>query len=132
MSILHAKSQASLEFLGVLSLALLVFGALFVFILNQRSTIEAHNAFLGIKKIAKEASNVINVASLEGDGYSIKLSVPYYINKVDYNLTIINGSVKAEQGENIYESALFVEEVTGSLEKGDNTIKNVKGVIQIE
>lgn len=126
------KSQASIEFMGVLSFALLVFGVFSVLMVSHRSDIEAHNSFLEIKKVAKEASSIINIACLEGDGYSIKLSVPYYVNNRDYNLTIQNGSVQVEQEGSVYEAPLFTEDITGSFKKGDNIIRNINGVIRIE
>lgn len=132
MLTLHTKSQASLEFMAILGISLVVFGVFFYTILEQKNIVEGYNSFLEIKKIAKEASNAINIASLEGDGYSIKLSIPYYANNADYNLTIQNGSLKSEQGENSYDASLFVENITGLLKKGENIIKNVRGEIKIE
>lgn len=128
----HKKAQVALEFVSILGFSMLVFAVFFVFTQKEKDKVIVYNNFLEVQKVAKEVSNGINVANLEGDGYSIKILIPSKINNRDYDILLENGSLTVVQDDNSYAVTIFAETVTGSIKKGVNIIKNVGGGINIE
>ncbi|MEE9323805.1 MAG: hypothetical protein V3U72_04635, partial [Candidatus Aenigmarchaeota archaeon] len=82
-------------------------------------------------RILNLAANRINIVYLEGHGFSIGLAVPEKIGVYNYTLEIEGSILWLTVNEISYPRRLLTPNVTGSLEKGTNTIENVNGEIVI-
>ena len=125
------KAQVALEFIiifGVFLVALiLVTLSAWGNVMNiNKSTIDFESV-----RILNLAANRMNTVYLEGDGFSIGLVIPEKIGNFNYTINIEDNTLWLEINELSYSKRLLASNITGTLSKGTNTIKNMDGGLVI-
>jgi len=125
------RGQVAIEFmliLGVFMVALtLVIFAVWNNIVNiDKSTIDFESS-----RILNLAASRINTVYLEGHGFSIDLVIPEKIGVHDYVMQSEGDMLWLTLNDLSYSRRLLTSSITGSLQKGENTIENINGEIVI-
>ncbi len=126
-----SKAQSSIEFMIIfiiLVLALLV--SLWIGLMRVREVSTAQTD-LEVERLLNDASNKINTAYLEGHGFSINLTMPNKIFGLNYTVQIISNYIYLTINNNTYPKPLLTQNISGTLKKGENLIKNVRGDVLI-
>jgi hypothetical protein len=128
---LPKSGQSSIEFVLIFSLllAILAIGATAAWV--KIYGVSEANKELEINKVLDETSGKINLAFLEGDGFSIGLKVPQNIFGQNFTINIYNNNIVIYFANSTYSKSLLTENITGVMKKGQNTIKNRAGEILI-
>ena len=115
---------------------IVILSAVYTNIYNMREAVIEREAFAFVDNVRTK----INTVYLEGDGFSLNLSLPEKFTVVvtekaeifSYDLIIDRDSLLLDIPEfRSYRRSLLTENVSGMLNKGDNLISNVKGVVVI-
>ena len=89
------------------------------------------NRNLEIESILNKASSKIDLAFLEGNGFTTVFVVPSNVFGRDYTIEIHRNNVVIYFSESTYSTGLLTENITGNITKGRNTVTNVWGEIVI-
>lgn len=100
--------QSSLEFLALVSMSAIILAVLYGFIASKQvDTAKYHNSRTATQ-IAENVGFQVEMAMVQGEGYSRVFSVPNGIAGNPYNATLRNGSVIISYGGNdISRSTLY-------------------------
>ncbi len=135
MSILHLHNkkcaQAAVEFM-------IFFGVLLVIMIavtyNSHMTVNQINIQKSVENIHDEIESIknrIDMVYLSGSGFSANMSIPEMIAGKDYGINITNGFLVINISGNIRTERLMTNNITGTIEKGVNTISNVNNELVI-
>ena len=125
------KGQASIEFLVFFALLItlaiyIVWNGIFsLFYINQE---KAREDFEGL---CQRISNELLLASSIGNGYERNFTLPKVIDGYNFTITVSNYSVYITWDHTETYCPCVAERVEGSFILGQNTIKNVNGVIHV-
>lgn len=86
------KGQSSLEFLAYVSLLALVLAGLHSMILSKRVAAGEYSNNLKADRIADYVSFQVEMALVQGEGYSRTFSVPESLAGSKYNVSLVNGT----------------------------------------
>ncbi|MBT3985280.1 hypothetical protein HOD38_01005 [archaeon] len=129
------RGQISVDFLIVLAVLLIVFAILFEFVVKDRF-IERYDKeiILEAREQVEEVTIAINEVYLAGEGTNKTIYLPDRIKSQDYNLTVYDSGTVFLEVLNKRESAVVLTRHfdTTVLNKGENLIRNVGGVIVFE
>ena len=123
------KLQSSLEFILVFSmlLSVLAIGATVSWIRIYGISEASKN--LEISNLLDDIAGKINIAFLEGDGFSINVTVPQNILGKDYSITLYKNNVVIYFANATYSKSVLTENITGTIRKGINIVTNRDGEI---
>lgn len=122
---LHIKAQIAMEFLFIFMIFLLAIGiGLFIFWENTQK-VNQYKIDLEIEKLLNLISNKINTVYLEGDGFSMNLTIPEKVLGMNYSLNISLNFILLNFSDNIYSKQLLTQNISGELKKGKNLLSNV-------
>ena len=76
-------------------------------------------------------ANLINTAYIEGDGFSMNLTIPQKIIRKDYLINVSSNEVIIRLEGKTYVRTLLTNNVTGEFIKGKNRVMNYNGQIRI-
>jgi hypothetical protein len=127
----NKKAQSSIEF-TILAGFILLFIISFAYVLNENMSDDVRQRRdLMVNNILISAQDEISLASKSRDGYFREFQLPNKIDNIDYNISIIGGSVYVimEDGKN--SGILPVASVMGQPVRGDNLIKKQNGIIYL-
>lgn len=131
------KGQSSLEFLSMVSLTMLILAALTgLMTAKQQDTIN-YQAERNADFIASKTSFQIEMALVQGEGYSRTFSLPGGIKGSNYTVEVGGGGVDVEwQDSSIYEISRFQgEEIEINVDRESNIFRvenNRSGVFLVE
>ena len=125
------KAQASIEFLILFVLFLIAVTFAMAVSVNRSHVISNAQQDLEAGRVLGSMAGKINIAYLEGDGFSMNLTLPESILRKDYDVEIQSNEVILRIGSRTYVDYILTTNVTGSFRKGTNTIANRNGTIEI-
>lgn len=125
------EAQSSIEFL-ILAGFVLLFIIIFLSALNrniaesltQRREVVLNNIMVSVQ-------DEINLASKSGNGYSREFYLSKTIDNLDYNISIIEGTLYIITEDKKHSSAVLVASVTGQPKKETNVIKKYDGIVYL-
>lgn len=120
-----------MEFISIFMLLLAAVGIISYISFIQLENSRIYQLGLEAEKILNDITVKINTAYLEGDGFSINLTLPEKIAGSDYTVQIFSNTIIINLGESNYTRNILSPDITGSLKKGINTIENKHGTIII-
>ena len=125
------KSQASIEFIAFVSILLII--AIIVVSSWWPITNEAQGqkVYTQARDTLTDVTFHIDTAQKIGDGYIGRFFVPENLLGVDYQVDIERHFVTFTWDNKTTAQPILAENVTGSVQKGWNTIKNIKGVVYV-
>jgi hypothetical protein len=125
------KAQASMEFMILFVLFLVAVSVAMVVSVQRSQIISQAQIDLESNKVLREVADRINIAYLEGDGFSINVTLPERILRLDYTINISSNEVILRLDGSTYVRYLLTNNVTGDAVKGTNRILNRHGEILI-
>ena len=134
MSRLTARSrraQASMEFMILFILFLVAVGVALVVSVHRSQAISQAQLDLESDKTLRGVADRINTAYLEGDGFSMDVTVPERILRLNYTIDISSNEVILRVDGGTYVRYLLTDNITGEVVKGTNRILNQNGEIII-
>ena len=127
------KAQSSVEFMTIFSLLLVVvIFATMVSVQNTSSLVEAKKD-IEISRLLEYVGGRIDAAYLAGHGFSSNVTIPENVLGFNYTLNISCGSnvIYVRMPESDHPRNIITSNITGEFRKGENTIRNVEGVVVI-
>jgi uncharacterized protein (UPF0333 family) len=125
------RGQVSLEFMLLFILFLVAITTALMVSINRSHSISQAQIDLSSNRVLSDAADRINTAFLEGDGFSIKVTLPEKIMRMDYTIEVKSNEVLLRLDGKTYVTYLLTNNVTGSFVKGTNAVTNQKGEILI-
>ena len=125
------KAQVALEFMFIFGVFLMGVTVVALSAWNGVANAERASVDFEARRVLNLASDMINTAYLEGDGFYIGFAVPEKIGTQNYTIQIEGSMLWLTVSENSYSDRLLTPNITGSLAKGENTLSNVNGVVVI-
>jgi hypothetical protein len=129
------KGQISMEMMSYYIILFGVFLVTFIVVVSNQRIIEEEKTVMDARRILVMAKNEIDVATNVGDGYSHSFFLPQFLQGgVDYSISV---SSETQEINIVYNDRnislpLLTSNVTSSIKKGNNIIKNAKGLITFE
>ena len=131
----YSKGQISME---ILSYYIILFGVflltLILVVANQRA-IEEEKSNMDARRILITAKNEIDIATNVGNGYSHSFFLPQVLQgggNYDISVSSESQEIRIVYNERNVTLPLLTNNVTSTIKKGNNIIKNSKGMITFE
>lgn len=134
MSILPGRDrhgQSSLEFMAMISIALVLFAGFFTFFADRQMTAHAIQQQRLATTTAEKAAFELDLALTQGDGFSRIFDLQETIEGEDYTVTVINETVVLTYKETDILAYTAAENVTGDIQPGTNRVRNEEGVLHV-
>ena len=125
------KAQASMEFMILFVLFLVAVSVAMVVSVQRSQIISQAQIDLESNRVLREVADRINIAYLEGDGFSINVTLPEQILRLGYTINISSNEVILRVDGSTYVRYLLTNNVTGDVVIGTNRILNRNGEILI-
>lgn len=123
------RAQVAFEFvilIGIVFTALLVFTS---FVRDNFSEAQSDTDYFKLKDVALSVKSELTLAISLEDGYQRYFFVPLTVDGLEYNISHPNGELLfASEGA---EYAVTVPPFEGDVEKGNNVIRKIDGVIEL-
>lgn len=123
------QAQVAFEFVilvAILFTALIVFTS---FVRDNFSDVQSDTDYFKLKDVALSVKAEISLAVALEDGYQRTFFIPLTIDGLEYNISRDNGFLLfASDGA---EYTVSVPSYTGNLQKGNNVIRKVDGVVEV-
>ena len=129
------KMQIAMEAGIFLFLLVLILLALIMFNYNVQQEFLADRNAEDVRKIGETIADNINAAVTVGDGYEGTFTIAFYLSSgddYDFQLFSAEQRIILNYTTGSYSARLLTSNVTGTIKKGSNKIKNVNGGIRIE
>ncbi len=128
---MQKKLQASIEFMAVFIVLMAAFGVMIYAALGNMTEISKTKKDLEAEKTLSMVSGNINTAVLEGDGFSVNLTLPEKILGLGYSFSLDSNYLVLNLSNSFYHRVLLTKNITGLPLPGKNLIYNNKGEIII-
>lgn len=128
------KGQSSIEFLSLISMSMLLLAALFTVSASKQAELSERQVATEVQTVAKEVSFQMEMALVQGEGYSRIFSVPATVAGYNYNVSVGGNTVvlSSEPANFTGSSRYHLETRTLSTEKSNvYRVKN-NGSIYLE
>ena len=124
---MNHKSQSAIEFMTLIGVVLFFFLMLILAFQQNiaEKTYEKRNQ--AVQELAFSVQNEIAIASAATDGYEREFEIPQNILNADYTINLTDNSVFLLTADGKHGLSLPVQNVTGDIVKGMNTIKKING-----
>lgn len=129
--LLSSKAQSSVELITIVGAVLFFFIVIIAALhqgLGNKNTEKRNFEF---QEVATLVQNELNIAAKSSNGYSRTFTIPQKIEGFDYSIQIIESSIYINSTEAKFASAIPAQNVTGQIQKGDNFIRKIDGVIYL-
>jgi len=123
------QSQVSMEFVFLIGVAFMV---MLVFVSSTRSefsALQSEEERSLVKDVSIMVQQEIIIASNVDDGYNRIFYVPLTLNSISYEIQIINNTLFTFTED--YEHSLNIPPVFGNVQKGNNTIRKISGIVYL-
>lgn len=125
------KNQATIEF--TLLFILLLLGVLVAAVVSSQKTIEvnAQQVRLDAEHLLESAAVSLDTVAVQGDGFVTTLHLPDRIQGKQYTLVLVQNSLLLNLDQQDFSYPTIVRDFSGTLKQGENTLRNVRGVVNI-
>lgn len=125
-------AQVSLEFVVLVSILFTILLLTIYYNSSYYVQLSSAKIFNDAQAMSDQVASEINMALKAGDGYTrVFYAPPKISNALDYNLEIENYRVKLGWLDLSTQSIILTKNVTGTVIKGQNLIKNLDGIIYV-
>ena len=126
------NGQASLEFMALFVLFLVAITFAMYVSIQRSHVIGDAQMSLESNRVLTSMTNRINTVFIEGDGFSMNVTLPERIYKINYTVSINSNEVILRVSGNSFIEQVITNNITGSFEKGTSRITNRDGEIMVE
>jgi len=125
------RGQSSMEFLAMLVFLMIALVTVSYSILFKSTAIIDTQREMEANRLLKNAADKINTAFIEGDGFSINVTLPYRIYEEDYYIETSGNQIRITAFNKTYDRFMVTGNITGSFQGGLNRLENINGVVAI-
>lgn len=122
------KAQSAVELVMMVSFSLIIFSALYLVILQDNFAAIKEKRNMESQRIAERVGYELDIAASIGNGYSKNFTLPDNILGSTYNV-IIDSNLVIINASQTYTSTTVAQNVSGTVQPGDNTIENRDGMV---
>lgn len=130
------KGQSSMEFLAMVSMSLLILAALYTVMADRQVDTVENRIESNAEAVANDISFQVEMALVQGEGYSRVFSVPGTIEGDGYNVTLTSGNILLEwQDRRIIRSTRYQRDLSFNVNESQrvfNVKHNESGVFVVE
>lgn len=127
----YMKSQVSTEFMAIFIIFIIALTvAVYAGLINTKEITKAKKD-LEAQEFIFDIAETINTVYLEGDGFSMNLTLPERISGLQYSVFIDSNYLLLNLSGNFYQQLLLTKNISGVLKPGINFLKNHNGTIVI-
>lgn len=127
----NLKNQATVEFLILFTLLLLGVAVATVIAYQKINEIQSQQTILDAENTLLTTAGSLDTAFIQGHGFETKAFLPDLVAGGNYNMTLYSSLLVLETRGFTISRPTLVQNFTGSLKKGENSIKNSYGMIVI-
>ncbi|MCX6818778.1 MAG: hypothetical protein NT129_02135 [Candidatus Aenigmarchaeota archaeon] len=130
-----SKAQVSLEIMTYIIILTLMLTIVSYAAVSRGQSILTEKINMDARRVAKLIAIEIDTAISVGDGYKNTFYIPQYLyNTKNYTLTVLPEyqRIYVDCDNSSYSVPLLTSNITGTVKKGNNIIKNENGLIKIE
>lgn len=128
---MHKKAQTAIEFMVLVGVLLFFFTIFFLVIQESSADKMREQQDNLVRETALAIQDEIALASKSSEGYSREFKVPDKIGNQDYSVSLIEDRIYIKTHDNKSAIALPIQKITGSIVKGENTIKKQNSELSI-
>ena len=125
----HIKAQIAIEFIFLVCVAFMMLIIFLASIRDQATDLSERKDFVLVKDLAYKVQYEINIASQVKSGYNRTFFIPEKLDNKEYTIKIEKNEIIVRLGKLGF--VLNIPEINGSINNGNNTIKNIGGVIYL-
>ena len=125
------KAQVAIEFIIIFAVFLVALTIVVLASWNNIANINKSAIEFEANRVLSLVSAKINTVYLEGNGFSMGLVVPERIGLINYTVAFEGSTMWLNMEGKSYSRKLLTSNITGTLNKGSNTLENVNGEIVI-
>jgi len=123
------RGQIALEFMMLIGLVFFVFLIFLGIILYNLQDLNKREELADLEDVALKVQNELNLATSVNNGYSRDFTLPAKVNGRDYSIS--QGTELITFETNKYFVSKRIPVITGTVQKGTNTITKQGGVINV-
>jgi hypothetical protein len=128
---MNRKSQSSMEF-AILIGAMLFFFLSFMYVFQENLNQKAYEKRdFEINELALNVQNELGIAAAASDGYQRNFEIPQKLFGMNYSITLVSNSVYILTSDGKHAMSLSVQNVTGDIRRGSNSIRKVDGTVYL-
>jgi hypothetical protein len=123
------RAQSAIEFIILVGLMIFIFLSYTLIFQKNVASRTYEKRVLTVNELALSVQDEIDLASSSITGYERSFEIPQQIINLNYNITLTEGVVYIITEDNKIALSHSIQNVTGQIQKGTNTIKkNETGV----
>lgn len=127
------KSQASIEFLILVSVLIFLVGTTILVSGNFQANFFEEKVYSSAREICRKISSEISIAVRIGDGYKREFFLEEKLfGNLDYSVEVSDYSIKIKWDGKIFSCNSLVESINGNIKGGKNVLQNKNGEIYFE
>jgi len=123
------KAQIAIEFILLVCVAFVILIVFLTSLRSQAIDLNERKDFVLVKDLAYKVQHEINMAVQVKPGYTRTFFIPEKLDSNDYTMIQTKGKFTVVLKKS--EFTVSIPEIKGDIKKGDNTIKNLGGVVYL-
>ena len=128
---MEKKCQSTIEFIMVFTLVLAALIVILFISSEKVQDINSEMVEVEARKVLSKIVTKLNTVVLEGNGFSSNLTIPQQILNMNYTIQIQSNFVTITLQNITYIDNILTDNVTGTLQKGVNVIRNINNNLVI-
>jgi len=125
----HIRAQIAIEFIFLVSVAFIMLLIFLKAVGDQADDLNEKKEFVLVKDLAYKVQYEINMATQVKSGYNRTFFMPEKLDNKDYTITKTENKITI--GLKNSEFTITIPEINGNINKSNNTIINIGGVIYL-
>jgi CheY-specific phosphatase CheX len=125
------NGQVAIEFMVIFAIFLVAVTISLFFVWENTSRMNRATLESETRVVANAIAGKLDTVYLEGDGFSTNLTVPQLISGMNYTLELTAGTVWVTLENRSYGRVVLPSNISGTLRKGVNVLRNSNGMIVI-
>jgi uncharacterized protein (UPF0333 family) len=125
------KNQATIEFMLIFTVLLLGIAVAAAVSFQKIKEVNSQQTAVEAEDVLRDLASSLDKAFIEGDGFITTAYLPDMISGRQYNITLYPNQLVLEVGGKYFTRYTIVQNFSGSIKKGANTLKNSGGIIEI-
>ncbi|MBU1204699.1 MAG: hypothetical protein KKA61_02780 [Nanoarchaeota archaeon] len=125
----HIRAQIAIEFIFLVCVAFVMLLIFLKVVGDQADELNEKKEFILVKDLAYKIQYEINMATQVKSGYNRTFFIPEKLDNKDYTITKTENKITV--GLKNSEFTITIPEINGNINKSNNTIINIGGVIYL-
>ncbi len=125
------KGQSAVEFMVFFAIIILLLVVVSYGTQNAVKDINRERYEMSVRDEINSIKNRIDMVYMAGDGFTANITIPDKMAGLDYEINITKGFLLVNISGTLKGAKLMTDNITGIIQKGENTISNVNNEMVI-